>query len=71
MRRLCAGALLNAVESVVPLTTRRREIKRATGGWSCSTLAGYLYDGDEITFYSNFRKQREAFDHMVELVRPS
>ena len=71
MPALSVSWLLDAAAASEPVLTQRRHIKRADNGWRGSTIAGYLYEGDEITFYQKFRMPREGFDHLVKLIRPS
>jgi hypothetical protein len=62
-RKRSMGCLLPSGE-VDALTSghKRRVVIRANGGWLNSTLAGYLADGDEITYRHNFRVTRKTFD---------
>lgn len=48
----------------------RRVIPRAIGKWRGSTVAGYLFRGDEASYLLNFRMSRESFQmlhHMLML----
>mmetsp|Transcript_21038 Transcript_21038/g.48204 ORF Transcript_21038/g.48204 Transcript_21038/m.48204 type:complete len:370 (-) Transcript_21038:247-1356(-) len=49
----------------------RRKIERAWSRWRGSTLAGYLFQGDDITFRSNFRMSRETFGKLINLLKGS
>ena len=51
LRRIAAAA-----ESLAS----RRYIERTVGGWSSSTLAGYLAKGDELTYKLNFRMTKRS-----------
>mmetsp|Transcript_19881 Transcript_19881/g.50565 ORF Transcript_19881/g.50565 Transcript_19881/m.50565 type:complete len:309 (+) Transcript_19881:49-975(+) len=42
----------------------RRIVERAEGGWSCSTLAGYL-GGDDVTYTLNFRMTRQNVEFIA------
>ena len=49
----------------------RREVKRNDGGWSASTIAAYLRDGDEDTYKLNFRCTKQTFRFMLDKLTAS
>jgi len=49
----------------------RRFVERAHSRWRGSTLAGYLFKGDDITYKQNFRMTRATFQHTVGKLRAS
>jgi len=49
----------------------RRKVQRCDGGWRGSTIGGYLYEGDTITFRKIFRMDRANFKRLVDELRAS
>jgi len=49
----------------------KRVVSRALGKWRGSTLAGYVFRGDEQTFKEKFRMPKDAFTSLCLLLRGS
>lgn len=49
----------------------RRYIQRAYGKWRGSTMAGYLFAGDDAVYKQNFRMSKETFARLVTLLMDS
>ena len=46
----------------------RRLIKRTEGGWEKSTMAGYVFHGDEQTYKKNFRMTQLTFNQIARQI---
>lgn len=64
-RRRRRRLLLLRLSAIVALL-KRREVKRADGGWEGSTLNGYVESGDEATYKKKFRCSKANFDFIVQ-----
>lgn len=42
----------------------RRVVERAEGKWRGSTLGGYVFRGDDVTYRKHFRMSRDSFDRL-------
>ena len=46
----------------------RRVVQRCLGKWRDSSIGGYVRDGDDRTYYENFRMERKTFDKLLTLI---
>ena len=70
-RRRRALAVVAACVAAAGKGEPRRKVHRALGGWRGSTIAGYLYRGDDITLKKKIRMTRGTLDKLVELLEGS